>query len=227
MGVWRRHVLPRIVDVATGIESTLRSRENVMPYVRGRVLELGAGSGHNLPLMDPELVERVWALDPEPLGWRLARERIDALEFETEFLEASAEEIPLEDDSVDTVLTTYALCTIPEPLAALSEMRRVLRPEGEFVFCEHGLADDESLRKWQHRLQPIWGRLAGGCHLNRPIPQLIESGGFEIQGLRTGFFPGPKPLRYTFWGTARIGDRLPISSRITVRAQSVSEGERK
>lgn len=203
MGFWRRHILPRIVDVATGIESTRWSRENVVPRVRGRVLELGIGSGHNLPLMDPERVERVWGLDPEPLGWKLARGRVAAVGFEVEFLEADAEAIPLEDGSVDTVLTTYALCTIPDPLAALGEIRRVLRSDGELVFCEHGLADSESLRRWQHRLQPLWGRLAGGCHLNRAIPELIESSGFEIQDLETGFFPGPKLLRFTYWGMAR------------------------
>lgn len=208
VGFWRRHILPRIVDVATGVESTMKSRANVVPRVRGRVLELGIGSGHNLPLMDPERVERVWGLDPSPLGWKLARQRVESVSFEVEYLEASAEEIPLEDNSVDTVLTTFALCTIPNPLAALGEIRRVLRSGGEFVFCEHGLADDESLRQWQHRLQPIWGRLAGGCHLNRAIPELIASGGFEIHDLQTRMLPGPKPLRFTYWGTAterRVG----------------------
>lgn len=202
MGLWRTHVLPRIVDAATGIESTRLTRLNVVPRVRGRVLELGVGSAHNLPLMDPERVEHVWGLDPEPLGWKLARERIESVEFGVEFLEAGAEDIPLEDDSADTVLTTYAICSFAEPQAAMAEIRRVLRPDGELVFCEHGLADDPSLARWQHRLQPIWGRLAGGCHLNRPIAEIIEAGGFEVRDLETGFFPGPRPLRFTYWGTA-------------------------
>ncbi len=204
MGLWRRHILPRIVDAATGIESTRRTRVNVMPWVRGRVLELGAGSAHNLPLMDAEQIDRVWMLDPEPLGWKLARERVEAVDFEVEFLEAEAEEIPLDDGSADTVLTTYALCTVSEPLTALAEVRRVLRPHGELVFCEHGLADDPSLARLQNRLQPLWGRLAGGCHLNRPIARLIEDAGFTLGELQTGFFPGPRTLRYTYWGTARL-----------------------
>lgn len=202
MGLWRQHVLPRIVDVATGVKTTMRQRARIVPRVRGRVLELGFGSGHNVQFMDPGRVERLWALDPVGLGWKLAQRYLEQIEFEVDFLEASAEEIPLDDDSVDTVLATYALCTIPDPVQALGEVRRVLRTGGELVFCEHGLADYDSLRKWQHRLQPIWGRLAGGCHLNRPIPKIIETGGFTIQGLKTALLPGPKPLTFTYWGTA-------------------------
>ncbi len=203
MGLWRRHILPYIVDAATGVETTMKQRAKIVPRVRGRVVELGFGSGHNVPLMHPERVERVWAVDPSPLGFKIARKRVGLAPFPVEFLEASAEEIPLEDGSADTVLATYALCTIPDVAAAMREVRRVLKPDGELVFCEHGLADSESLRRWQNRLQPIWGRLAGGCHLNRPIPEIIESGGFQIHGLQTELLPGPKPLTFTYWGTAR------------------------
>ncbi len=202
MGLWRKHILPRIVDVATGLEATMRQRQRIVPRVRGRVLELGFGSGHNVALMNPTRVERLWALDPAGLGWKLAAERVAAAAFEVEFLEASAEAIPLDDASMDCVLSTYALCTIPDPIAALREVRRVLRPDGELVFCEHGLAADESLRRWQHRLQPIWGRIAGGCHLNRAIPEIVEAGGFAIHDLRQAQLPGPKALTFTIWGTA-------------------------
>ncbi len=203
MGFWRQRILPRLVDWATGVETTMRQRARVVPQVYGQVVELGFGSGHNLEFMDPERVDRLIGIDPAALGFRLAKPKIDAVDFEVEHLECSAEEIPLEDGTIDTVLATYALCTIPDPVAALHEVKRVLKADGCFVFCEHGLADSESLRKWQHRLQPIWGRVAGGCHLNRAIPEIIESAGFEISGLRTRLLPGPKPLTFTYWGTAR------------------------
>ena len=202
MGLYDRYVLPRFVNLACASKPTHRQRRKVVPSARGRVLEVGIGSGHNLPLYDTNRVEHLWGIDPSPEMWGLARERARELSFDVEFVEASAEQMPLEDDSADTVMVTYSLCTIPDAAAALGEIRRVLRSDGQLIFCEHGLAPDQQVSRWQNRLQPIWGRLAGGCHMNRAIPELIEAGGFEIQELETMYIPGPRIMSFNYWGTA-------------------------
>ena len=202
MGLYDRYILPRLVDLACAGKPTWKQREKVVPRARGRGLEVGIGSGHNLPLYDGERVEHVWGVDPSPEIWRLAAQRARDLPFDVEFVEASAEEMPLEDNSADTAMVTYSLCTIPNAAAALGEIRRVLRSGGELVFCEHGLSPDESVRRWQNRLQPIWGKLSGGCHMNRAIPELIEASGFEIRELQMMYVPGPRMMSFNYWGTA-------------------------
>jgi len=150
------------------------------------------GSALNIPFYDPDKVEFVWGLEPSQAMRKKARKNLGRAPFEVRLLDLPGEEIPLDDNSVDSVLLTYTLCTIPDWRNALQQMRRVLKPGGKLIFCEHGLAPDERVRKWQDRVNPVWKKVAGGCHLNRPIPDYIEEGGFTIQTLDSGYLPGPK-----------------------------------
>ena len=202
MGLYEKHVLPRIVHFACGLKPAMRQREKVVPRARGRVLELGIGSGLNLPFYDPAKVSKVWGLDPAPEMTRIAERAVRSLAFEVEFIGLSAAEIPLEDDSVDTVVVTYTLCTIPETTPALRQASRVLRPGGELIFCEHGAAPDASVRRWQDRVNPAWKRLGGGCNLNRAVPAMLEAGGFRITNLETLYLPGWRIASFNYWGTA-------------------------
>jgi len=205
MGLYTSYVLPRVVHFTCGLKPNMRQREKVVPRARGRVLEVGIGSGLNLPFYDSTKVSKVWGLDPSPEMTRMAERTARSLPFEVEFVGLPGDEIPLEDQSVDTVVVTYTLCTIPETTPALRQMKRVLRPGGELIFCEHGAAPDASVRRWQDRLNPIWKRLGGGCNLNRPIPALIEAGGFRIKSLETQYLPGWRPGSFNYWGTAVAG----------------------
>ena len=202
MGFYAKHVLPHVVHLACGTKPNRRQRQKIVPLARGRVLEIGIGSGLNLEFYDSARVEHVWGLDPSPEMWAIAEASARKQPFKVEFIEAGAERIPLEDRSVDTVVITYTLCTIPEATAALADMRRVLKPGGELVFCEHGLAPDEGVRRWQHRVNPVWRRVGGGCNLNRDIPSLLKAGGFRIRDMDTMYIPGWKPASFNYWGTA-------------------------
>lgn len=202
MGLYSRYILPKVVHFTCGLKPTMRQRAKVVPHARGRVLEIGIGSGLNLPFYDATKVTKVWGLDPSPEMTRMAERRARDLPFAVEFIGLPGDEIPLEDESVDTVLVTYTLCTIPQPTPALEQMARVLRPGGELLFCEHGAAPDAGVRRWQDRLNPIWKRLGGGCHLNRAIPALIEEGGFRVEALETMYIPGWRPASFNYWGTA-------------------------
>jgi ubiquinone/menaquinone biosynthesis C-methylase UbiE len=202
MGLYSKYILPKVVHLTCSMKPNMRQREKVVPRARGRVLEVGIGSGLNLPFYDSTKVSKVWGLDPAPEMTRMAERAARSLPFEVEFIGLPGDEIPLEDNSIDTVLVTYTLCTIPDTAPALRQMSRVLRPGGELIFCEHGAAPDASVRRWQDRLNPIWKRLGGGCNLNRPIPALIEAGGFRINSLDTMYIPGWRPASFNYWGTA-------------------------
>lgn len=202
MNLYDRFVLPRAVHLACNTEPTARQREKVVPSASGRVLEVGVGSGLNFPFYDPHKVERVIGLDPSKEMRRMAEKVAKAAPVDVELLSAGGEEIPLDDDSVDTVVTTYTLCTIPDVTGALREMARVLRPGGRLLFCEHGVAPDAGTRRWQNRLTPLWRRVGGGCHLNRDIPALLDEGGFDVTRLESLYLPGWKPARFTYWGWA-------------------------
>jgi len=204
MGFYDRHVLPRFINCACGAKPIMKQREKVVPLASGTVLEIGIGTGLNLPYYDASRVDRLIGLDPSEASWKLAGARAAQLDFEVEFIGLPGEEIPLDDASVDTVVVTFSLCTIPDPVTALKGMCRVLRQGGSLVFCEHGGAPDENVRKWQDRINPTWRRLAGGCHLNRDIPALLNAGGFEVSVLETGYLPGtPRIAGYNYWGSAR------------------------
>jgi SAM-dependent methyltransferase len=204
MSLYEKHILPRFINCACSAKPMMKQREKVVPRARGTVLEIGIGTGLNLPYYDSAKVQKVIGLDPSEESWELAGERAAHLDFDIEFIGLPGEQIPLDDDSVDTVLVTYSLCTIPDPVAALAGMARVLKPDGELIFCEHGIAPDASVVKWQNRVNALWGKLAGGCHLNRDIPGLLAQGGFSIEALESQYLPGtPKIAGYNYWGGAR------------------------
>jgi len=202
MGWYGKYVLPKVVHFTCGLKPTMMQREKVVPLAQGRVLEVGIGSGLNLPFYDVTKVTRVWGLDPSQEMTRMAREAAQSVGIDVEFIGLPGDEVPLDDNSADTVLLTYTLCTIPDVMPALRQMRRVLRPGGKLIFCEHGAAPDARVRRWQDRVNPLWKRLGGGCHLNREIPTLIESGGFRIEAVDTMYLPGWRPASFNYWGTA-------------------------
>ncbi len=177
-------------------------RQKVVPLAWGRVLEVGLGTGLNMPYYDPTRVTHITGLDPALELQPRACRRIEASGLAVELLALSAERIPRPDASFDTVAVTYSLSPIPDPLAALQEMRRVLAPGGSLLFCEHGRAPDAAVARWQDRLQGLWGPLAGGCHLNRDIPALLHAAGLHCPQLHTGYLPGPKPWMFHCWGQA-------------------------
>lgn len=203
---WRclqQRLFPWALDIACGLPMIGRMRQKVVPLAQGRVLEVGMGTGLNLPYYDKSRVSAITGLDPALEMQPRARRRIEAAGIPVELVGLSAERIPLPDASFDTVVVTYSLCSIPDPVAALKEMRRVLIPGGSLLFCEHGRAPDATVARWQDRLQPLWGPLAGGCHLNRDIPVLLSTAGFTCPELHTGYLPGPRPWTYHYWGQAQ------------------------
>lgn len=197
-----RHILPYALDMACGLPMIGRQRQRVVPLARGRVLEVGIGTGLNMPYYDKTRVSQITGLDPALELHPMARERIAKAGLDVTLLGLSAEKIPMPDASFDTVLVTYTLCTIPDPLAALREMRRVLSAGGRLLYCEHGRAPDASVRRWQERLDPLWGKVAGGCHLGRDIPALLQAAGFSLPDLQTRYLPGPRPFTFHYWGEA-------------------------
>ncbi len=201
-GFYDRHILPYVLDIACGIKPVSKQRQKVVPLAHGRVLEIGIGSGLNMRHYDKSRVQKIVGLDPALQMHRLAKKRIARAGLDVELIGLSAETIPQDDASFDTVVCTYTLCTIPDPNAALQEMRRVLKPGGKLLFCEHGRAPDENVRRWQNRLDRVWGRISGGCHLTRDVPALLKGVGFECRDMQTMYLPGPKPLTYNYWGTA-------------------------
>lgn len=202
MSFYEDHCLPHLIKLACGIKSVRKQREKVVPLAEGRVLEIGMGPGLNIPFYDPARVDFVWGLEPAEGMRKKAAPLLAEAPFEVRWLGLPGEEIPLDDNSADTVLLTYTLCTIPDWRTALEQMRRVLKPGGKLVFCEHGLAPDGGVQKWQRRVNPLWKKLAGGCHLNRPIPDYLQQAGFAIQTMESGYIPGPRVAAFNYWGVA-------------------------
>lgn len=203
MGFYDKHLLPRLVHFTCGLKPAMKQRQKVVPLAAGNVLEIGIGSGLNMPFYDRKRVRRLWGLDPSPEMWSIARQNAEQFELDTLYLESGAESIPLDDGVADTVVMTYTLCTIPEPERALAEIGRVLKPRGNLLFCEHGRSPDPSVQRWQNRLNPVWGMLSGGCNLNRPIAELLAGAGFHSPDLQTMYIPGWKPACFNYWGSAR------------------------
>lgn len=203
MGFYDRHILPRLLNLACGAKVIRRQRQKVVPLAAGRVLEIGIGSGLNLPIYDPARVDLVIGLDPSAEMLAFARRAAQDVLFTVEYLALEGERIPLEAASVDTVVVTYTLCTIPDAATALDGMRRVLKPGGRLIFCEHGQAPDAAVRRWQHRLNPLWNRIAGGCNLDRDIPGLLTAAGFRIETMDSMYLPRtPRFAGFNYWGTA-------------------------
>jgi ubiquinone/menaquinone biosynthesis C-methylase UbiE len=202
MGIYEKYLLPKLVHFTCGQIPTMRQREKVVPLATGRVLEIGIGSGLNIPFYDAQKVTHLWGLDPSAEMWTIAQKNAEEHHLDAEFIQSGAESIPLDNNSADTVLLTYTLCTIPNVHAALDEIKRVLKPTGKLIFCEHGKAPDESVQRWQNRVNPVWKKFAGGCNLNRAVPELLEQSGFRSSDMRTMYLPGWRPATFNYWGTA-------------------------
>ena len=203
MGFYERFILPTVIELAMRRKDFAPFRERAAGAARGRVLEIGVGSGLNFPSYKSS-VESLDGIDPSPGLLAKATERANAVPFPVQLLEAGSENLPFEDRSFDSIVMTFTLCSIPDTPAALAEMRRVLKPEGQLHFAEHGRAPDPAVSRWQDRLTPVWKRIGGGCHLNRKMDALIESAGFHIEGLRTGYEDlGPRPFAFIYEGSAR------------------------
>ena len=209
MSFYDKYILPSFLNCACGAKPILYQRGKVVPLAEGLVLEVGIGSGLNIPFYDAGKVSKVIGLDPSPELNEMAEKVVakTAVEngLDVEIILGSAEDMPFPDDHFDSVVITYTLCTIPDAETANLEIRRVLKPGGKLIFCEHGLAPDAGVAKWQGRIDPIWGKIAGGCHLNRDIPELITGAGFTIETMEQMYLPStPKFAGYNYWGVAVI-----------------------
>jgi ubiquinone/menaquinone biosynthesis C-methylase UbiE len=203
VGFYAKHLLPRFIDLSMRKRETARVRAEWIPHARGDVLEVGIGSGLNLPLYSSQ-VRRVYGVDPSLELQKMARKRVLGQAIKVKFFAQSAEEtLPLSDESIDTIVITWTLCSILDPTKALRQIRRVLKPDGRLIFVEHGRATDSKIAAWQDRLTPFWKRVGGGCHLNRKVDALLVEAGFAIEELRTTYLPGPKPMTFTYQGFAR------------------------
>jgi ubiquinone/menaquinone biosynthesis C-methylase UbiE len=202
VGLYDDHILPRILNFAMASKVIRDERQKCVAEVSGRVLEIGFGSGHNLPFYSGK-IEKIVAIDPSVVSARLARKRIKQVPFPVEYLALSGEEIPAPDASFDSVVSTFTLCTIPDVLAALRQIRRVLKPDARFFFLEHGRSPDPVVRRWQDRLNGMQQFFSGGCHLNRPIDQLIADAGLKVLTIEKYYGKAPRPFSYLYRGIAR------------------------
>ena len=204
MGFYNKYILPKFINCACGSKPINYQRDKLVPYAKGVVLDIGIGSGLNIPFYNKSNINHLYGLDPSPELLETAMKVAKTHELEIEFLECGAESIPLPDDSIDTIVITYTMCTIPDISLSNAEMLRVLKPNGKLLFCEHGLAPDERVAKWQKIINPVWNRIAGGCNLNRDIPKLIESSGLKISEIEEMYLPNtPKFAGYNYWGIAK------------------------
>lgn len=204
MGFYGRHILPHVINCACGTRPIQRQRKKVAPFVNGVVLELGFGSGRNIEFLDPARIAKLYAVEPEDgmraLSVKAAKDAPFPIEVRSEF----AETLTIPERSVDTLLLTYVVCTIPDPVSALQACRKFLKPDAKVVFCEHGLAPDEDVRKTQRGVEPIWKRMAGGCHLTRDIPDVLKSSGYAIDRMEQMYLPKtPRFAGFNVWGEAR------------------------
>lgn len=206
MGFYAERILPHMIDLACSVKPARKQRNKIVPLATGDVLEIGFGSGLNLPFYDRNRVRRIWGLEPSEGMRRKAAPQVALSGLDVEFIDLPGEEIPLDAASVDTVLVTYSLCTIADAVAALEGMRRVLKPGGQLLYCEHGKAPDAHIHRWQNRLNPGWSVLAGGCNMNRDIPGLIRAAGFRIKSDERRYIPGIRVLSYNYWGAAVADD---------------------
>ena len=204
MGVYNKYILPKFLNCACGSKPINYQREKIVPLAEGVVLDIGIGSGLNIPYYNKSKIDYLYGLDPSDELLNLAKPLAQKNELEIEFLQCGAEAIPLPNNSVDTVVITYTLCTIPDTQLSTKEIIRVLKPSGKLLFCEHGIAPDINVAKWQKRINPIWSKIVGGCNLNRDIPKLIRSSGLKISKMEEMYIPStPKFAGYNYWGVAK------------------------
>jgi ubiquinone/menaquinone biosynthesis C-methylase UbiE len=201
VGVYERWILPRLLDLSMRNRLLDHYRQRTIETAQGLVLEVGVGSGLNLRFYS-RTVDRVFGIDLSPELLRLAHERTADAVVPVSLLRASAEHLPFADAVFDTIVMTWTLCSIPNPIAALTEMRRVLKPGGRLLFVEHGLSPEISTARWQHRLTPCWKRISGGCHLDRKTDDLMRTAGFQIDAIETGYMKGPRPWTFMYRGSA-------------------------
>jgi ubiquinone/menaquinone biosynthesis C-methylase UbiE len=202
MNLYDQHVLPHLIDFACGMGAVMKTRAQIVPQAEGRVLEIGIGSGLNLSFYDPAKVSVIVGVDPSAAMQKLAQQRAAQISIPVEMIALELGQIQAADASFDSIVCTFTLCTIPNAMAALQEMRRVLKPGGKLLFSEHGLAPDLPVVRWQNRLTPLWKPFSGGCHLNRDIPALIRAGGFSIGQLDSSYLKGPRPMTWVSRGWA-------------------------
>jgi ubiquinone/menaquinone biosynthesis C-methylase UbiE len=202
VGLYNNYVVPYLVRISMHDATFMPYRCRLVPTASGRVVEIGVGSGANLPLYTRQ-ADRVIALDPSPRLLSMAHQAARDAAVPVELLEASAENLPVADKSIDTVVMTWTLCSIPDASRALREIRRVLNDSGRLLFVEHGRSPDANVSRWQDRLTPLWRHLAGGCRLNRPVRALIEEAGFRLERIDTGYMKGPKPMTFMYEGCAQ------------------------
>lgn len=204
MSFYNDRILPHLINLTMRNREFVPYRERVLCHAQGRVLEIGIGSGLNLPHYGSR-VEEIIGLEPAPRLIEMAKRAARGCKAPVTFMSGSAQSIPIDDHSIDTVVSTWTLCSIPDAHGALCEMRRVLKAGGQLLFVEHGLAPDDEIQRWQNRLTPLWKRIGGGCHLNRPIGGLIESAGFNMNKLQTGYGKGARPMAFFYEGCATPG----------------------
>ena len=202
MSLYENYFLPRLLDFCCGMEGFQNKRSQIVPMAHGRVLEIGIGSGLNFEHYNFDKIDEIVGVDPAVSSIAIARSRSSQYNTKISFIESSAESIALESGSFDCVVVGYSLCTIPEPLKALAEARRLMKSNGSLLFMEHGLAPEQNIQKWQHRLTPGWKKIAGGCNLNRDIADLISASGFQFKSLKKKYIKGPKILSFQYYGEA-------------------------
>lgn len=206
MGFYNRYIVPPLINCACGAKPIRYQRKKIVPFAEGAVLELGFGTGLNLPFYDSARVSKIYALEPERGMLVRAERAARSASIPVEILPERAEDLSLPAASVDTVLVTFSLCTIPDGAAALEGARRALKPGGKLLFCEHGLAPDQDAQVSQHKIERWWKHIAGGCHLTRDIPKMIETGGFKIDWMEAMYLPStPRAFGYNYWGAAFAG----------------------
>ncbi len=205
MSIYDKYILPHLLDLACNTKPMRYQRRKIVPQAYGKVLEIGMGSGLNLPFYDQDKVEMVWGLEPSEGMRQKAQKNLAKSPVPVEWLGLPGEEIPLEDNCVDSIVLTFTLCTIPGWQQALEQMHRVLKPEGVLLFAEHGRAPDADIQAKQDRYNPKWCKFAGGCNMNRPIVEMLRECGFEIKQLDSAYLPStPKVLGFNYWGRAQI-----------------------
>lgn len=204
MGLYDKYILPNAIDWACKQKSSMKQREKVIPLAIGNVLEIGIGSGLNLPFYDKLNVNHLTGIDPSANIWKKNSVNTKNLSFEFDFIKAFSENIPADNNSFDTVVITYTLCSIHDTTKAFDEIRRVLKNNGKLLFCEHGKAPDKEIERWQNIINPFWKKIGGGCNLNRDIPFIIENNGLKIKKIEQMYIPGWKPASFNYWGIAEI-----------------------